>query len=315
MAIATRRKISLSLVSEDRKSILMETRFLDTFLLVAELGSLAEASRRLGITPAAVAQRMQALEDDVGVPLLTRVGRRVRPTDTGHAIIEKSRTILAEVRDLRSLANADLPSGELRLGAITTALTGLLPAALHEVFASMPHVEVFLLPGPSTDLYQRLMDRDIDAAILVKPPFSIPKTLEWELLRAERLVLVAPADCRGENPHQLLKTRPFIRYDRNNWGGRLADEYLQKQGLKPAERLELDSLEAISVMVANGLGISLVPDLARPWPEGLNIAVLELPVPFPPREVGMLWPRSSPSRRLTRIVLDALKRSQTAIRR
>ena len=314
MAITERRKISLFMLSEDKNSILMETRFLDTFLLVTELGSLAEASRRLGITPAAVAQRMQALEDDVGVPLLTRVGRRVRPTDTGHAIIEKSRRILAEVRDLRSLANAGLPSGELRLGAITTALTGLLPAALHEVFASMPLVEVFLLPGASTDLYQRLMDRDIDAAIIVKPPFPIPKTLEWELLRTERLVLIAPGDCSDADPHDLLKTRPFIRYDRNNWGGRLADEYLQKQGLKPTERLELDSLEAISVMVANGLGVSLVPDWARPWPEGLNVAVLELPPPFPPREVGILWPRSSPSRRLTGIVLDALKRSQAGHR-
>ena len=58
----------------------------------------------------------------------------------------------------------------------------------------MPLVEVFLLPGASTDLYQRLMDRDIDAAIIVKPPFPIPKTLEWELLRTERLVLIAPGD-------------------------------------------------------------------------------------------------------------------------
>ena len=285
----------------------METRFLETFLLVAELGSLAEASRRLGITPAAVAQRMQALEEDIGVPLLTRAGRRVSPTETGHALIEKSRTIIAEVRDLRALANADLPSGELRLGAISTALTGLLPPALRSVFASRSQVEVFLLPGTSAELYQRLRNADIHAAILVKPPFPIPKTFEWELLRAERLVLLAPGECRRQSPHDIIATRPFIRYDRSNWGGRLADGYLRSQGLKPVERLELDSLEAIAVMVSNGLGVSLVPDWARPWPGDLDICVLELPATSPPREVGMLWPRSSPARRLIAIMLDALR--------
>jgi DNA-binding transcriptional LysR family regulator len=69
----------------------METRFLETFVLVAELGSLAEASRRLGITPVAVAQRMQALEDEVGAQLLIRAGRRVKPTQAGYAILEKGR--------------------------------------------------------------------------------------------------------------------------------------------------------------------------------------------------------------------------------
>ncbi|WP_454857203.1 LysR family transcriptional regulator [Rhizobium binxianense] len=285
----------------------METRFLDTFLLVAQCGSLAEASRRLGITPAAVAQRMQALEEDVGVALLARVGRRVRLTDAGHAVLEKSRMILAEVRDLRSLANADLPSGELRLGAISTALTGLLPPALRGLFAAMPRVEVFLLPGTSADLYQRLSDGDIDAAILVKPPFPIPKTLEWELLRAERLVLLAPAQWQGIATRDLLTSKPFIRYDRNNWGGRLAEEYLRQEGLRPAEWLELDSLEAIAVMVSNSLGVSIVPEWARPWPEGLDLHIHELPRAAAPREVGMLWPRSSSARRLVTAVLDMLR--------
>ena len=74
------------------------------------------------------------------------------------------------------------------------------------------------------------------------------------------------------DPHELLANEPLIRYDRNQWGGRQADEYLRKVGITPHERFELNALNAIAVMVDRGLGVSLVPDWARPWPEGLQLA-------------------------------------------
>ncbi|WP_420963369.1 LysR family transcriptional regulator [Brucella sp. IR073] len=289
----------------------METRFLETFLVVAEFGSLAEASRRLGITPAAVAQRMQALEDEIGIPLLVRSGRRVKPTEAGHAILEKSRRILSDVHHLRSLACNDM-SGELRLGAISTALTGLLPSALRHVRSTMPDVEVFLLPGTSADLYQTLLNEKIDATIVVKPPFALPKTLEWRLLRSEPLVLMAPASADDATPHELLRSKPFIRYDRNNWGGRLADHYLQENEIRPKEWLELDSLEAIGVMVENELGVSLVPDWSAPWHQSLNVLRLPLPRRAMPREIGMVWPRHSPCGKLVAALLAALERGPSS---
>jgi DNA-binding transcriptional LysR family regulator len=151
----------------------MESRFLETFLLVAELGSLAEAARRLAITPAAVAQRMQALEEEFGKRLLVRAGRVVQPTDAGHAILEQSRRVLGDIRHLKTLAQTDSPAGEMRLGAVSTALTGILAPALRHLVDAVPSVEVFVLPGTSTDLYRALGDGSIDAALLVRPPFSI----------------------------------------------------------------------------------------------------------------------------------------------
>lgn len=287
----------------------METRFLETFLIVVEQGSLAEAARRLGVTPAAVAQRIQALEAEIGLPLLDRAGRRVRPTDAGHAIIEQSLRIVSDTRQLRTLAQADLPVGQLQLGSISTALTGILPPALRHIFDTMSGVAVFLLPGSSTDLYRYLLEGRIDAAIIVKPPFPLLKTFEWTLLRAERLVLLCPQNLRDRDPHDLLRTQPFIRYDRNNWGGRFADGYLHRAGISPREWLELDSLEAISVMVGNGLGVSIIPDWANPWPEGIQAARLDLPVRSPNREIGILWVRGSPSRRLVSVLIDAIRRS------
>ncbi|WP_332715590.1 LysR family transcriptional regulator [Pelagibacterium mangrovi] len=285
----------------------METRFLETFVLVAELGSLAEASRRLGITPVAVAQRMQALEDEVGAQLLIRAGRRVKPTQAGYAILEKGRQILVDIRSLSSLAQLDNVAGDIRLGAISTALTGILPEALRALSATAPDVNAFLLPGTSNDLYRALLDGKIDAALLVQPPFEVAKSLRWKTLRSEPLVVLCRPEHADANPLALLKTEPLIRYDRNNWGGRLPDQYLRDAGIKPRERFELDSLDAIAVMVRSGLGVSLVPDWSVPWDETGSLIRLPVPRPRSARAIGMLWPQSSPAGRLIDVVIEAVE--------
>jgi DNA-binding transcriptional LysR family regulator len=282
----------------------MDTRFLESFLTVVEAGSMAEAARRLGITPAAVAQRIQALEQEIGAQLLSRAGRTVRPTEAGTAILTRSRQVVREVRDLRAFAAGEKLGGEIRLGAISTALTGLLPSLLMQLVSKAPLLDLYVVPGTSIELYRRVVDGDLDAAILVRPQFSLPKAYEWHLLRSEPLVVIGPQNSTGD-PHDLLRSRPFIRYDRNHWGGRLADTYLRQVGIRPQERLELDALEAIAVMVDRGLGVSLVPDWAPPWPEGLSITKLALPEAAPVRHIGLVWARTSPKTRLIQALLAA----------
>lgn len=102
----------------------------------------------------------------------------------------------------------------------------------------------------------------------------------------------------------------FIRYDRRHWGGNLADACLRSLGVKPNERFELDSLEAIAVLVGRGLGVSLVPDWAPPWPEGLNL--FKLPVAGGAgRPVGILSTNPSPRRHLVDALMTVWAQSQT----
>lgn len=284
----------------------METRFLETYLLVARHGSLAEAARQLGVTPAAVNQRMQALEAEVGQPLLARAGRTVKPTPAGLAIIEQAWRVVEETRRLRWIAQQDDLAGEVRIGAISTAMTGLLPRALRRLTHRLPQLELFLLPGSSADLYAALNNGRIDAAVLVRPPFPLPKTVEWHLLRSEPMRLIVPETMADGDPRQLLSTEPVIRYDRNNWGGRLAADWLERAGLRPREWLELDQLEAIAVMVSNGLGISILPEWAPPWPEGVRVARLSLPGPLLSRDIGLIWARDRLAPRLTDELIQAL---------
>lgn len=276
----------------------MDSRFLETFVEVVRLGSLAEASRYLGVTPAAVAQRMQALEAEIGKPLLIRVGRTVRPTEAGYAILGSSERVLREIRQMTGLAHSDSLTGELRLGAIATSLTGFIAPALRWLRVEAAELEVFLLPGASPLLYQQLTESRIDAAILVRPPFDISKSYEWRPLRHEPFRLICPAGMQVDDVIATIRNSPFIRYDRNNWGGRQLEQWMRAHDLAPREWVELDLLEAIAVMVDSGLGVAIVPEWSRPWPEGLNLQVLDIPGAPPPREIGLLWPRASGRGRL-----------------
>ena len=282
----------------------MDTQFLNTFVVVADRGSMAAAARVLNITPAAVAQQIRTLERELGAPLIARAGRTVSLTEEGSRILQRARDLLRDVADMRSVANDSEVSGELRLGACPTALAGMLPDILARMVEAFPQINVYIRPGYSAELYRAVETGELDAAVVLQAPYNLPKTCDWQLLREEPLVMIAPARLAGRDPHELLRTEPLIRYDRNQWGGRVADDYLHAAGIVPHERFELNGLNAIAVMVDRGLGVSLVPDWARPWPEGLDLVRIPLPLPSEPRRIGMVWSRSTVRIRLVTVLLQ-----------
>jgi DNA-binding transcriptional LysR family regulator len=282
----------------------MDSAFLESFVTVVEGGSIAEAARRLNLTAAGVAQRIRALEREIGERLVFRSGRSVRATEAGIAILADAREILRRVRDLKSIATVGELAGELRLGAIHTAQGGVLPDILSLLARNYPRIKIDISQGGSHELYQKVLSDELDAAIVAQPPFAIPKACDWRVLRVEPLIVLAPADTSVRNPRRLLASEPFIRMERNSWAGRLVDGYLRYAGIRPLERFEIYQQEAIAGMVSRGLGVSLVPDWAPPWPSGLSL--LRIPVPPNPfaRRVGLLWTMGSVRARLVRAVLE-----------
>jgi DNA-binding transcriptional LysR family regulator len=265
---------------------------------------MAAAARVLNITSAAVAQQIHTLEREIGAPLIVRVGRTVRMTEQGARILLRVRTLVRDFTDLRSIANESTLSGELRLGACPTVLAGMLPGILARMVGKFPQLNVYIQPGYSADLYGAVERGDLDAAFVLQAPYELPKTCDWQLLREEPLIVLAPRHMAHRDPHDLLANEPLIRYDRNQWGGRNADDYLRKAGIAPRERFELNALNAIAVMVDRGLGVSLVPDWSPPWPEGLRLARLPLPLESVPRRIGVIWSRASVRLRLVTVLLE-----------
>lgn len=277
----------------------MDTRYLQSFLAAADHGSMAEAARHLDLAPTTVAQQIRALEADIGASLLTRSGRTVKPTEVGSRILARARDLLRDVRDLRSEASdTGLPAGPLRLGATPTALMGLLPPPMRRWMRTHPDIPIYIEPGTSAALLARVLSGELDAALLVHPAFELPKSCHWRQLREESLVLLAPRQMVVKDALATAAREPFIRYDRRVVGGKMADDYLRAQGVRPRGHFELDGIEHIAQLVAEGFGVSVLPD----WPAGSRpdprLRRWPLPPPCPARRVGLVWLRTSVRARL-----------------
>ena len=286
----------------------MNVNALQTFLVVVECGSIAQASRLLDLPPTTIAQQMKALHSDIGTPLLARAGRTLQPTMAGTRILEHARSLVKAARDLRSAASSsDLPAGPLLLGATHSALSGLLPPVLKRWSQQHPEIKVFIEPGDSLPLISKVASHALDAAMLVHPGFALPKSCDWITLREEPLILLTPADMPVNDPLQVLASAPYIRFDRRVVGGKLADEYLRAHDIRPHAQFELDGVEEIAKFVSEGLGVALLPDWATVGMPDASVRRWPLPAPRLCRHVGLLWNRTSARLGLVQALQQLLK--------
>jgi DNA-binding transcriptional LysR family regulator len=287
----------------------MDTKYLQCFLKVVESGSIAEAARQLDLSPTTVAAQIRALELELGAEVIARSGRGVRPTTAGVKVLEKAQSIVRDARELVSLANDEAPVREFRLGIFPSAIPSLLPVVLSKLYAEYPELNVFALPGYSPDLFAKVASGELDAAIVVEHQVGIPKTCEWRVLLEESLVVVAhDGISAARHPHEVLQNEPFLRYQRQVWGGRLADRYLREHGINPKQRLEIDGLAVIASLIKHRLGVSLLPDWSAMWEDGGNLVRIPLPGEPPIRRVGFIWTPRGPRAALAELVLSEAAR-------
>jgi DNA-binding transcriptional LysR family regulator len=282
----------------------VETDYFRTLLLVVESGSMSEAARRLEITAAAVAHQLKLLEREMGTRLVVRSGRTVALTEAGHQLVDRAGTILRDLGNLKAAINDEAADGELKLGAINTALHSVLPEILAGFVKVYPDARVDIRSGLTTELYDAVTRGELDAAVCLHPSFVLPKTLNWDPLADEPLVVMAPPRWARRDAHALLRDEPFIRYNRALSGGKQADDYLRKIGIVPRERFQLSSLPAIAMLVDRGLGVSLAPDASVPWLRGLRVARLSVPDQPYRRRLGVIWPRASVRTRLIQALVE-----------
>ena len=234
-------------------------RELKTFIAVTRHGTFAAAGMHIGLTQSAVSAQIRQLEQALGVPLFDRTGRQATLNAAGLRALPLAKEILETFNRMAVPVDANEYRGELKVGAITTAQTGVLPQALVRLRQAAPAVECKLIPGVSLELLSQVDAGELDSAIIIRPPFDLPKELHVQVLRKEPFVLIVPDTLAGDNPLQLLATQPHVRYDRASFGGRLVSRFLREQKLDVQVALELDELEAIVKMVECGLGVSLIP--------------------------------------------------------
>ena len=266
-------------------------RFLRTFLAVEKHGSLAAAADRVALTQAAVGQQMRALEDELRRPLFDRSRRVVTLTPAGRALIPHARKIVAAYEAMLTDADAaEEIAGTITVGAIVSAM-GFLTESLVALKARHPALEVKLVLGYSGALAEQAEAGELDAALVVEPQHDIPVRVQWTPLYEEPLMLLASTRIASAHADvgALLKSQPFLRFDRASDTGAKVEQTLRRMRVKPNEVLEVNSVAAIIDLVRQNVGISIVPLLKHvAWTR--ERSVVALPLPFRPaaRVIGML---------------------------
>ena len=232
----------------------------------------------------------------------------MRPTEAGHRLANRAQALLAELTGMRSIVGDHEGALELTVGATNTMLNGPLPIVLDALVREHPAARIVVRSGLTSELYDQVLRGKLDAAVCLHPAFVLPKTLDWALLRKERLVVLAPQAWAHRDPHELLRDEPLIRYDRRLGGGQAAERYLRRAGIVPRERFEISSLAAIAMLVERGVGVSIAPDAATAWWPTLPVARLPLPQASESRRFGVVWPRGSARTRAVEVLVKHARR-------
>ncbi len=289
----------------------MNLDYLHNFLMVTELGSIAEAARRLGLSPTTLAQRLKALEASVGTPLLVRAGHTVKPTLAGTRITENAQNILLELHRLKASAfDTAPPSGPLRLG---TMHMGFILPVLKQWADHFPNIAINIERATNNMLYAMVLDGEIDAALIARPAFDLPKGVIWTKLKEESLIMLTPATLKVDDIFESLAREPYIRLDPRVFAGEMADEYLRQKGIYPQIRFELQGIDDIARLVEEGLGISLLPDWsARDLHAAQTLRRWPLPKPCPSRILGMVSLKSGARSKLVASFAEMAKKLHSA---
>ncbi|EPM69423.1 LysR family transcriptional regulator [Pseudomonas syringae pv. theae ICMP 3923] len=245
---------------------------LKTLIAVAREGTFAAAGDRIGLTQAAVSAQMQRLEAQLGVELFDRKGRSAQLNRMGQQVLLQGQELVHLYGSLGSSATGSAPNVLVTIGAIASVQRSFLPDALALFHQRFPQCRTRVIPGLSMDLVNQVDAGEVDLAAIIRPPFSLHSDLRWTTLMREPYRLIVPADIQGEDWAELISSQPFIRYDRSSFGGRQVDRFLRQTHVSLREVCELDELDAIVKLVANGVGVALVPETAtiQAWPAGVR---------------------------------------------
>ncbi len=267
----------------------MTIKHLRTLVAIADAKTFSAAADIVHVTHAAVSQQMRSLEADLGVALFDRTTRTPELTPLAHQVVARARLIIQDYDNLipSVLADGGL-SGTISLGAMPTTLTGLAPLAMAVLKEKYPKIGLQIRPALTRPLLLEVERGALDAAI-VSRPHLMPRGLVFRELAQEPMQLITGPSETDTDPIRLLKTRPFIRFNRNAVVGSVIDNWILAQRIRVSEAMELDSLEAITSMVHQNLGVSIVPRLAVRPPGTPKVQEISLGQSAPERILGLAY--------------------------
>lgn len=290
----------------------MELHQLRYLVAVAQTGNFSRAAEQCHVSQPSLSQQIQKLEDELGERLFDRLKTRARLTSAGEALHARAVRILAEVGAAHREATEAraLTRGLVTVGVLPTIAPYLLPGVLPGFSRAFPGIQVVVQEDTTTQLLGLLAACELDLAIASLP---IPdERIHTETLFTDELLVALPPN------HPLLK-KPSIRaadlelerFILMKEGHCLGDQVLNfctRRDFHPNVLCRSAQIETILALVSAGMGISLIPAMARQATRPSGLQYRSLMPPRPRREVVALWLRDRPPGRAASVFLEHLRK-------
>ena len=237
-------------------------RQLRIFAAVARHQSFVRAAEELHLTPPAISMQVKELENEVGLPLFDRSGRKVSLTTVGEYVLAHTRRVLAVMKDAEDMVARfrGLRGGELTIGMVSTAKY-FLPRVLARFRADHPGIEVRLKVGNNREQLVALMQNgEVELAVMGRPPKELATRAEAFAMHPHVLVTAVdhPFAQMERVPAIALAREGFIVREQGSGTRAALDEYMHDHRLSLQVVMEMASNEAIKQAVMAGMGVSLL---------------------------------------------------------
>jgi len=278
----------------------MNLKDLRYLVAVADHRHFGRAAEACFVSQPTLSTQLKKLERELGVELIERSPRRVMLTAVGESVVGRARVVLRETDNIRELARraTDPEAGTLRIGLFPTLAPYLLPHIVPTLHERFPKLELLLVEEKSAVVHERLRSGQLDVGLLALPVHD--DHLHCEPLFTEDFVLAVPSDhqlSRVDGPvsTSVLAGDNVLLLEEGHCLRDQALSVCQLSGAEERSGFRATSLETLRQMVAAGVGVTLLPELAvqPPVPTSPDITLLRFSDPVPSRQIAMFWRTTS----------------------
>ena len=260
---------------------------LEIFRAVVREGGITRAAARLHRVQSNVTTRVRQLEEELGVPLFIREGKRMHLAPAGQVLIDYADRLLALAEEARNAVQDPRPRGVFRLGSMESTAAVRLPPLLSEYHRRHPDVTLELRTGNTQQLAAAVLAGEVDAALAAEPVADGP--FDKVVAFVEELVIVAGAGHPPVGPdHPTPPT--MVAFEAGcSHRKRLEDWYAGRGGM-PERTVQLSSYHAMMGCVAAGMGIALLPrSVLGTFPESAQLRLYAPPPGLDRADTVLFW--------------------------
>lgn len=278
----------------------MNLRELEYLVAIEEERHFNRAAERCFVSQPTLSGQLKKLEDELGVLIAERTNRQVVMTDVGMALAQQARKVLAEARALKDIAQSfyDPMVGELQMGLIPTVAPYLLPLIMPALRKYCPDLKIWLHEQQTNILLDKLRSAELDLLILALP-VETDEFAEINLFN-EAFYLAVPSNdelaaCKSVNLSSLQEKEMLLLEEGHCLRGQALDVCFSAGATESHHGFQATSLETLRHMVGEGMGMTLIPELAIPKRMRKDDMVRYIPFedPKPQRQIGMLFRNKS----------------------